>query len=413
MEALLKESEFHEENPCEGSKKRKSLWEIDHFYHCSIIGTCLTISEQKKILAKEKIFYKHFCLFEIHGVMISNAKNENNISRRINNLLNQKYRKEIQDYSDCDEQTLFSIWGEKLKKGDICGLYWAAMSSCGCPDETLQRLFGDVHMLSHINGGEIRGSLQGAVRIKEENEKLNRILKQEKETRRQMKREITTLERDSAEMEAKYNDTIVENKRLTEDLAEIRSDRRVDELEAANADLKSQLSQSENELGKYTRLIKSLKNEKEEMALNLSNLEEANNSFKSEFNNAFRQFFSIFQQCDENCPAFDLCTKRILIVGGMTKFRSLYRDLVEERGGVFDYHDGYMRGGEDVLEEKIRRSDVVLCPVDVNSHNACLSVKRACKKLQRPYHMLSNSSLTSITRALIGVVVEPAIGAEL
>ena len=413
MEALLKEIEFHEENSCKGPKKRKSLWEIDHFYHCSIIGTCLTISEQKKILTKEKIFYKNFSSFEIHGIMISKARDENRISRRVDNLLNRKYSREILDYSDCDEQKVLSVWDEKLKAGGICGLYWAAISNGDYSDETLRMLFGDVHMLSHINGGEIRGSLQGALKIKEENEKLNRILKQEKETRRQMKRGISALERNSAEMEAKYNNVIVENRRLIEELSEVRSDSRVDELEAENIALKNRLNQSEVELKKYARLEKSLKNENKELASNLLSLEEANHNLKSELDDAVQQFFSIFQQCDEDCPAFDLCAKRILIVGGMTKIRALYRDLVQERGGVFDYHDGYMRGGEDILEEKIRRSDIILCPVDVNSHNACLSVKKFCKKLRKPYQMLSNSSLTSITRALIGVVVEPAIGAEL
>ncbi|MBE9570361.1 MAG: DUF2325 domain-containing protein [Proteobacteria bacterium] len=412
MGALLKEFGFHKESPCKGLKKRKSLWEIDHFYHCSIIGTCLTISEQEKILTKEKIFYKNFTLFEIHGIMISKAKEESRISRRVNNLLNRKYRKEVLEFSDCDERTLLSIWDEKLETGEICGLYWAAISNSDYSDEMLKRLFGDVHMLSHINGGEVRGSLKGAVRIKEENDELKRALKQEKETRRQMKKEIAALERDSAEMGAKYNNVIVENGRLTEELTEICSNRRVDKLEAENAALKNRLSQSEDELKKYAGLVESLKKEKKEMALNLSNLEEANNGFKSELNDTVQQFFSIFQQCDENCPAFDLCAKRILIVGGMTKLKFLYRDLVEEKGGVFDYHDGYMRGGEDILEEKVRRSDVVLCPVDVNSHNACLSVKRICKKIQKPYQMLSSSSLTSITRALIDVVVEPATGVE-
>ena len=404
MEALLKKIEPQEENLSEVSNKRKSLWEIDQVYLCSIAGTCLTMFEQKKILVKERILYKHLRPFDIHSIMLSKAKEENRISRRVNDLLNRKYRKEILEFSDCDEDRFLSIWDEKLKVGEVGGLYWVALSCRDYTAKTLKRLFGDVHMLSHVNGGEAGNSLQEIVRIKKENERLNRKLKQEKETRRQMKSEIAALERNSAEMEAKYNNTIVENEKLAEGMEEIRSDRRIGELEAENAAFKCRLSQSEDKLKTYTGLVESLKNEKKKMVSNLSDLEETNNNLKSELDNSVQQFFEIFQRCDEKCPAFDLCAKRILIVGGMTKIRSLYRDLVEEKGGVFDYHDGYMRGGEDILEEKIRRSDVVLCPVDVNSHKACLSVKRICKKIQKPYQMLSNSSLTGITRALVDIV---------
>ncbi len=28
---------------------RKKLWELDHFYHCSVIGTCLTLAELRQI----------------------------------------------------------------------------------------------------------------------------------------------------------------------------------------------------------------------------------------------------------------------------------------------------------------------------------------------------------------------------
>ncbi len=404
MEMLLKEVGPHEKKFCEVSNKRKPLWEIDYVYHCSIAGTCLTMFEQKKILAKEKVLYRHLRAFDIHTIILSKAKEENRISRRVNDLLNRKYRKEVLELSDCDEDNFLSIWEKKLKVGEIDGLYWVALSCRDYSAETLNRLFGDVHMLSHINGGEVGNSLQEVARIKKENERLNRVLKQEKEARRQMKKKIGAFKKSLAEMEVKYNDITVENRKLVEELSSICHSRPIDELRAENAALKNRLNKDEVELKKYTELVKSLKNEKKKMLSSLSNLEKTNGNLKSELDNSIKQFSEIFQRCDEKCPSFDLCAKRILIVGGITKLKSLYRDLVEDRGGMFDYHDGYMRGGENVLAEKVRRSDVVLCPVDVNSHKACLSVKKVCKRLQRPYQMLSSSGLTGITRALVDIV---------
>ncbi|MBW1740471.1 MAG: DUF2325 domain-containing protein [Deltaproteobacteria bacterium] len=112
---------------------------------------------------------------------------------------------------------------------------------------------------------------------------------------------------------------------------------------------------------------------------------------------------SSLNQCDEQCPAFDLCAKRILIVGGITKLQAYYRKLIEEKGGVFEYHDGYMNGGKRGLETRVKRSDIILCPVNCNSHNACLSVKRLCRKHNKPVQMLSSASLSAISQALIGI----------
>jgi hypothetical protein len=385
---------------------RKPIWRINHFYHCSTIGTCLTLAEQRKILAKEKIPHKQYRLYEIHGMMISMAKSENSISRRTNNLLNQKYREEILEFSDCNEREFLSIWDEKLEVGDICGLYWVAVSNKHYSEGMLNRLFGDVHMLSHINGGEIRGSLQEALRIKKESTVLKKNLKEEKETRRKIMKKLSVVEKEFTAMESKYRDAMIQNEELTEKLTGMCSRERIEQLETDNSALKDLLKIREEKLKRYEKSVVSLKDEKERIQSELSNLRETTTFLKNEFHNTLQQFFDIYQQCDESCPVFDLCEKRILIVGGITKMRALYRDLIEEKGGIFDYHDGYMRAGENALEEKVKRSDVVLCPVDVNSHNACLSVKKICKKIDKPYWMLSNSSLTSITQSLMQLVVQ-------
>ncbi len=80
---------------------------------------------------------------------------------------------------------------------------------------------------------------------------------------------------------------------------------------------------------------------------------------------------------------------------------AFYRKLIEEKGGIFDYHDGYMKGGTKGLENRVKRADVVLCPVNINSHNACSMVKRLGKRYRRPVQMLDGSSLSAISKALL------------
>lgn len=100
------------------------------------------------------------------------------------------------------------------------------------------------------------------------------------------------------------------------------------------------------------------------------------------------------------CSYFDLCRKRVLIVGGREKMEGTYRKFVEERGGIFEYHNGHMRGGGKTLENCFLRADVVLCPVNCNSHRACLLLKTLGKKYKKPVHMLPGYGMTTMTRAM-------------
>jgi hypothetical protein len=95
-----------------------------------------------------------------------------------------------------------------------------------------------------------------------------------------------------------------------------------------------------------------------------------------------------------------LSQMRILIIGGPPKTESLYRRLIEEREGMFEYHNGHMTGSARGLEYQVRRADVVLCRVDYNSHAATLAVKRLGKKHRKPVRMLANSSLSTISQEL-------------
>ncbi|THB73775.1 MAG: DUF2325 domain-containing protein, partial [Desulfobacteraceae bacterium] len=84
----------------------------------------------------------------------------------------------------------------------------------------------------------------------------------------------------------------------------------------------------------------------------------------------------------------------------ITKMKAHYKQIVEKAGGEFDYHDGYLRSSATDLEAKVRRSDLVLCPVNCNSHNACLKVKKLCNRHKTPLKILSSSSLSAVSQAV-------------
>jgi len=59
-----------------------------------------------------------------------------------------------------------------------------------------------------------------------------------------------------------------------------------------------------------------------------------------------------------------------------------------------------MKKGVKKLENSLRRSDMVLCPVNCNSHAACSIVKNLGKKHNKPVYMLTNSSLSAVSQVI-------------
>ncbi|MCD6271285.1 MAG: DUF2325 domain-containing protein, partial [Deltaproteobacteria bacterium] len=134
------------------------------------------------------------------------------------------------------------------------------------------------------------------------------------------------------------------------------------------------------------------------------NLQSTNQQLAEEVSGLISKLTSFVEkedQCRDTCARYQLCSKRILIVGGITKIKHLYKQLVESSGGEFDYHDGYMNNGKINIEARVMRADLVICPVNCNSHTACERVKNLCRKFDRPVKMLANSSLSSISDALL------------
>jgi len=175
---------------------------------------------------------------------------------------------------------------------------------------------------------------------------------------------------------------------------------RMIELEAENRKLHVELKKVLGKTKGYKESLYALKNQNRQLLLELNSKRKMNDRLKKETESiAIR--FSALNRCDATCPSFDLCRKRILIVGGIVKIKDRYKKLIEENGGIFEYHDGYMKGGKKGLKYQVRRADLVLCPVNCNSHNACSLTKKLGKKYSRPVHMLAGSGLSAISQALL------------
>ena len=92
--------------------------------------------------------------------------------------------------------------------------------------------------------------------------------------------------------------------------------------------------------------------------------------------------------------------KKIAMVGGLDALAPHIKRYIEESGGEFLHHKGLCSGGTQNLDNMVSKVDVVLCPVDVNSHFACKQVKRRCKARRKPCVFLQSSGLSSVKKSL-------------
>lgn len=104
---------------------------------------------------------------------------------------------------------------------------------------------------------------------------------------------------------------------------------------------------------------------------------------------------------DGICPyAHGLVGKKVTLVGGIDRLEYHYRQIVESFGGRFCRHDGDRGGGEKGLYDCIFGADLVVCPVEVNSHNAAKSVKKICKSRGVRCYFPRSASITGLRNAL-------------
>ncbi len=383
----------------------KNIWEVQPNFKCPVIGACLTVEEHKKVLKKAGCQIKKMSPHELHRLVMERLYNENRISRKVESYLKYKYRNRVATLADLDEGQFMGAWREGFQEGRMDGLFYVAAIRDDLSDESLVEIFGEIHMLSHANLAEVmktRRSLSQQVKV---NQKLAKTLNQGK-------KRIRDLKQDNSKLKAELHKTRLLMEKLKKTPVKAASEEKaIENFYAENQTLREKLKKMENQNMQKAEQVRYLKREKKRLQIELFDLKSTSQSLADEMNGFISQisnFISCDEDCDAKCPKFHLCAKRILIVGGITKMKHLYQHLVESGGGKFEYHDGYMNSGNQDLEARVRRSDLIICPVSCNSHGACLSVKKLCRKHNKPVKMLPSPSLSSISNALF----ENCVGAN-
>lgn len=374
------------------------LWRIDPIFKCPVIGTSLTLSEQKQILKKTGLSAKKKSTYEIHEILVAHSDSENRISKKADTLLHRKYGQKISGWLALDNQNFTDAFKTAFESGDTSFAIWAAGANPNLNTESKREIFGLIHMAMHRNGEERARDRAKLFRSRKVLEDLREKLKNATRYGRTLERKNCRLEQEFDALKASMT------AHATQTQKGLKPDVKKKVYEPENLELKNRLLEEKynsalSQLEKTEGRLNATAVIKEKLTAELELQLDLNRRLREEIPRLLRSLKEL-TDCESACASFNLCKKRILMVGGITRMESLYRELIEGSGGIFEYHDGYMNRGVKTLETRLKRADMVLCPVSCNSHAACSIVKNLAKKHSKRVHMLANSSLSTLSQAI-------------
>lgn len=378
--------------------KMLRLWEIPGRLKCPLVGTCLSIEEHRQLLKKAGVAVRHMSAPELHEAVMENMDGPTRVARRIDAFFEKKFKKETSAWLESPETEIRKLWENGMTRGEIEFPLYLIASRSNITSSLHNHVMGELHMLGHTAKRMLMESRRVAVKLEtalaEEQEALRELKRQEREDRLGFEREIRELKQRLNEQNILLEQQVKSTPALQENPISALQ-QKLQRLEEKNAGLSERLRRLEEEREELRRKLAAQSSEKEGQEEEKPPLPDSAKPF------------------DLSRPAADLKHMRVLVVGGRPCMQPLYKDAVEMAGGCFEYHDGCVHGGKNALKNHIRRCDLVLCPVDYNSHGACGYVKEACRKYGKCLRMLNSSSRSAIHMALENICTDCFVKEEI
>jgi hypothetical protein len=369
--------------------RRRTLFDLSPMAHCSVIGTCLTTSELRKVV--KKVLGDHvqnLSDHEVHTHGVRFASIEGLPTKLLNKALDEKHDRTIRRFDKAKiESAVRDLWAEAKKEGQIEGAYWAVVTHPAASESFFTRVFGDVHMLSHLVGSSNRADIRRLGQFEAEVAALQASVEETKTSMRagasRRDAEIQRLQRTLAATVAKQTD----NRNPSEETATLWS---------LVARLRQQLAAETSRRERHGTELAGVNVQIRNVQQELRAVQERNRQLEDDLH----AFEAYIQPLSRGGAEQRLSDKTILYVGGKSSTIQNLRDLVERLGGYFLHHDGGQEQKIGLLPGLISRADCAFFPVDFVSHQAMQVIKRQCGLLQTPFIALHRSGTASLSRGL-------------
>jgi hypothetical protein len=379
-------------------KRRAQIRELHHSLHCSIVGTCLTTGDLRRLLLRLNM--KSAETLDDHGahqlgVMLASGPSIG--ARHLQKALDRKHKLALNHFAKAkDSAALETLWDEALKAGDIAGGYWSVLTHPATTEALVKRAFGEIHMLSHLVGAANRADIQRLRQLEAENAALaEKVERQQQQLRDGFTARDETIRALNDALANRAADAAASAPHHTSDadalaqaLAE--RDRRLARETARRERLEKRLAKAIAEHDAATRTG-------EQAAAECAAL-------KTELASAESRIATLMP--DDERPdaiASALSGVTLLYVGGRAGLIPQMRGLVELSAGTFLHHDGGLEHSSALLPGLVSRADVAVFPVDCVSHEAVAALKRLCRQSGKRYVPLRTSSLTSLLAGMASI----------
>jgi len=382
-------------------KGRRKLWELPAKYHCPIVGTCLTIRELRRLHRQSGIEPTRHCKtdYDFHLMFVGAAGQRIRPSKLVQKALDRKYQITIKRLSGakCAED-LAGFWDEAGARGDVAGAFWALLTHPRAGEAFLDRIYGEVHMLSHLAGASTRVNLARLPALEERNASLEGELRNLKfQTIRQLGERQKRVDELAMDLErSRESGRQVEGMRAR--IAELESGGQLRSLQQLVARLQRDLTLSTARIESAELKAETWRRKAVEAASHIAGPEDEPGERPSQPGNEERTRREEHTSTEEVPGA--LHGRCVLYVGGRSKLTPHLRRLVSRRGGRFVHHDGGLSDGWATLNGALEQADAVMCPLDCISHNACSRLKQVCKQRSKPLVLLRGTGVGAFNNGL-------------
>ena len=384
---------------------RLRLWEVQGGLHCSLVGTCLSTDDLAGIarrlgLAIDAGLAEH----DLHSIFVRAAASEGPIARAMQRLLDRRHDGALRKVGRArGAEELTHLWTGLRDAGLIPGAYWAFLTSSHVPEAVRVAVFGEVHMLSHLNGRSARETSERAARAEVRASELEERLK-----RAERRTEAATAERDER-LKALDGEVLrlkAELARSPRPATEPRADDREQRRVAAAAERSGRTIAA---LRAQLRALEADNAALRERAAALAELAFDRQPIRVAVPRgpAAGEMSAPVGEAPPGGPGIS-----ILYLGGRTGHISRFRTIAEQWGAHLVHHDGGMEDTFHRIDELVGGADAVLCPVDCVSHSACRHAKRLCRKFCKRFVPLRTASGAAFERALADLARDGTGGEE-
>ncbi|BBE71633.1 DUF2325 domain-containing protein [Oharaeibacter diazotrophicus] len=383
------------------ASERLKIWDLPGTCHCVTIGTCLTLGDLRRTAVRLGLFQgvERMTDYELHGAYVHAMDGRNRASSAVQKLLEGKHAGMIRRAARCeDDAALEQLWDDAVGEGQIPGAFWALLTHPQLGPVLEKRIFGEVHMMSHLCGASHRGDARVITAVERQRAALRARLVAAEASQRatlgardaeivRLKRLVVALEphlHAAAELREQVAALSGGAAVAAAEAARGEAERRAEAERARAADLEARLLAAEERTAEAERRADAL-------AERL--LEQTPTPVPVAACGAAR------------CP-LDLAGRRIAYIGGRPHTVARIRAFVERCNGCLLAHDGGVEQSPHLLDGILAQADVVFVPIDRVSHGAMERAKAECARRRALFAPLATCSLSSFAERLAGLPLQ-------